>query len=161
MDANELRKKLHYDCETGIFTWIESNSTKIKTGQVAGNVRNNKYIYIKINKKLYSAHRLAWIYTYGYIPNVIDHINGNPSDNKIINLRECTFQENMCNRKINSNNKSGSKGVYWHKNIKKWAVSLQVNNKRKHIGYFDDLEFATFVAEEARDKYHKQFARNK
>lgn len=65
----------------------------------------------------------------------------------------------MQNRKINKNNKLGIKGVCWNKNIQKYHVQIGLNGKVKHIGYFEDLEFAELIAQEARDKYHKEFAR--
>ena len=148
---SELKYKLHYNQDTGIFTWI-------KSGKVAGFTRNG-YIIIGINQKEYRAHRLAWLYVYGKMPNkFIDHINLNKSDNTISNLREATISQNAMNVKLSSKNKSGYKGVSWNKEKNKWRVALKLNNKQKHFGYFNDLEFASLVAKEAIDKYHKEFA---
>jgi hypothetical protein len=148
---SELKYKLYYNQDTGIFTWI-------KTGKIAGFTRNG-YIIICINQKEYRAHRLAWLYVYGKMPiKFIDHINLNKSDNKISNLREATKSENAMNVKLSSKNKSGYKGVSWNKEKNKWKVALKLNGKQKHFGYFNDLEFASLIAKEAIDKYHKEFA---
>ena len=77
---------------------------------------------------------------------VVDHINGNGFDNRRENLRIVTPEENALNRKKYTNNKSGFKGVYWHKRIKKWGVEIRAFNKRKHIGYF-------CCPKDARDAY--------
>lgn len=148
---SELKYKLHYNENTGIFT-------RIKTGEIAGFIRNG-YIIIGINQKEYRAHRLAWLYVYGYMPNkFIDHINLNKSDNRICNLRQATKSQNAMNVKLSSKNKSGYKGVSWNKEKNKWKVALKLNGIQKHFGYFSNLEFASLVAKEAINKYHKEFA---
>jgi hypothetical protein len=148
---SELKNKLHYDQDTGIFT-------RLNTGKKAGFLRSD-YIIIGIGQKEYRAHRLAWLYVYGNMPNkFIDHINLNKSDNRISNLRECTKSENAMNVKLSVKNKSGYKGVSWSKEKCKWKVALKLNGIQKHFGYFKDLEFASLVAKEAIDKYHKEFA---
>lgn len=148
-----IKSVLNYDENTGKFTWI-------KNGKSAGYIQKNGYVRFNFDNKHYRGHRLAWLYMYGEYPEShIDHINGNPSDNRICNLRLCTRNQNMQNRKVNKNNKIGIKGVSWNKAINKWHVQIGLNGKVKHIGYFDDLEFAELVSVEARDKYHKEFAR--
>lgn len=159
MDANKLKSKLHYDSDTGIFTWIES-SKGTKAGAVAGS-KCGKYTIIIFNQARYLAHRLAWLYVYGEMPkNFIDHVNGNGMDNRICNLREATKNQNCHNSKISKRNTSGVKGVSWHKYKQKWHARLNANHKSIHIGYFDDLELAELVMNEARLKYHGNFARS-
>ena len=69
------------------------------------------------------------MYHHGYFPEAVDHIDGDRFNNKIENLREATHVENHYNRKVQKNNKSGSKNVCWHKLINKWSVDLTVNKK--------------------------------
>ena len=159
MTQSELKELLDYNSDTGIFTWKVNIAKNVKVGHIAGNVKDTGYIRIKINKKMYLAHHLAFLYVFNSIPsNMIDHINGNRADNRLCNLREVTNAENQYNSKINSKNNSGYKNVSWNKARNKWIVQLKINGKQKFIGYFDDLEFADLVAQEARNKYHKEFA---
>lgn len=156
----ELQEQFNYDADTGIFTWKVSH-VKVKAGQVAGCCRPNGYVTINYNKTFYLAHRLAWLYVYGELPdNCLDHINCVRNDNRISNLRNATTQQNNYNSKLSITNKSGVKGVYWMKNKNKWAVQICFNKIQKHIGLFNDLEFAKFVANEVRNKYHQEFARS-
>jgi hypothetical protein len=153
-----IKSVLNYNPETGVFTWKVNKSKRSKIGHIAG-WKDNGYIRIELNGKTYRAHRLAWLYVNGEFPsNLIDHIDGNRSNNKISNLRKATYLENSQNYKTPKTNKSGVKNVSWYKTMKKWVVTLGINGKKKTIGYFDDLELAELVAIEARDKYHMEFA---
>lgn len=157
----ELKAQLNYNQDTGIFTWIKTNKNSFKkVGDIAGTLLSSSYINIGINKKIYIAHRLAWLYVYGYFPKFIDHINGNPSDNRLCNLRECTHSQNMCNRKLNKNNKSGFKGIFWNSQCNKWECVLSLNNKKIYLGRFNDLNDAISTIQKARDLYHGEFAKN-
>ena len=118
------------------------------------------YVNIGYKNRYVAGHRIVFLLNYGYLPEVIDHIDGNPSNNKIENLRSSNKSTNAMNKNVRSDSKSGIKNVSWHKNIKKWSVGLTINRKRKHIGYFDDLELADLVAIEARNKFHGEFARH-
>jgi len=119
--------------------------------------RNSRYSATKIEGEHWCVHKLIYLYNYGYVPDQLDHINGDTSDNRIENLREANSSENMRNRRIFSNNKSGHKGVSWSKCHGKWYVYMNVNNARKHLGYYDDLEIAALLASEVRDLHHGNF----
>lgn len=160
MTQEELKLLLNYDKNTGEFTWKKLNKTSNrKLGQRAGSLHNKGYRHIRLHNKLYLEHRLAWLYTYGYFPKVIDHIDGNKLNNKLSNLRECTQAQNMWNTSIIKNTLSKVKGVSYVKLLKKWIVRVQINKNRKTIGYFDDLELAELVAIEARIKYHGEYCK--
>jgi len=153
-----LKSILNYNLDTGIFTWKVNKSQRTKIGDFAGWLSDG-YIRIEINKKQYYAHRLAWLYINGETPkNLIDHIDGNKSNNKIYNLREATYQKNSENYKTPKTNKSGVKNVSWYKKLNKWVVSISIKNIKKTVGYFDDLELAELVAIEVRNKYRQEFA---
>ena len=129
-----------------------------KVGQKVGCVGSNGYIMTKVKNRTIAVHRLVFLMQHGYLPENIDHINGNRSDNRIENLRPCTKTENAQNQKLRSSNTSGIKGVRWYKAHKTWQVSLRVSGKETHFGYYKDIELAELVAIEARDKYHGKFA---
>lgn len=140
MTQNELKKILHYDKDTGVFSKVR-DSIKYKSGYVYCGISNAGYPRIRINKKQYMAHRLAWLYVYGYMPNLIDHIDGNKSNNVISNLRECNKRQNALNRTAPKNSQSGVKGVrkiYSNKYVSRACV----NGEQYHLGTFKTIEEA-------------------
>jgi hypothetical protein len=140
----ELHSILDYNEITGIFTWKMQVSNKIKVGNTAG-ILDRGYIRIGIGGKIYYAHRLAWLYVYGEWPELlIDHIDGNKSNNAIDNLREATKSQNMQNRGVQKNNKSCTKipGVSYDTKNNKYQVYLHINNCSKFFGYFSSIKDA-------------------
>ena len=151
LTQSELKEKLHYNPETGIFTWLLHRS---KRGETAGSITNKKYAVVGIGLKQYAAHRLAWLYMYGVWPkDQIDHINHVRDDNRISNLREASHKENGKNQSIKKSNNSGVTGVYWAKIHKKWYAQIRVNGKNKHLGCFDAKEDAILCREKANTLY--------
>jgi len=149
-----LKKILDYAPDTGVFVWKIAKSKNIRVGAVAGCINSLGYRVIKIDRRTYLAHRLAWLYVYGEFPdNQIDHINQAKDDNRILNLRDVTVSENGKNAKMSKNNTSGINGVCWYKRRKKWRVRINVNGKLKHLGYYEDLKLAALVRKEAEIKY--------
>ena len=120
--------------------------------------KHHRYARMSIDGKYYKVHRIIFLYHKGYLPDIIDHINGDRYDNKIENLREVNTYQNRQNSRIYSTSTSGVKNVYWDENYKKWRVSFSVNGKRKNFGAYDDLEEAKQVATSMRDKYFQDFA---
>lgn len=141
-----------------LFTKVRRSNIKI--GSKVGNQHYSGYIFTSINSKHYAIHRIIFCMHYGFFPKLIDHINGDRSDNRIENLRIATVAENNRNAKIRLNNTSGSKGVHFVKQINKWLVQIQINKQKKYFGCFEDFELADLVAQEARNKYHGKFARH-
>ena len=130
---------------------------KYKAGTVVGS-RMQKGYGTRLRGTFYRLHRLIYMYHHGVMPEQIDHINRDPFDNRVENLRAATSSENARNRKLFANNKSGVKGVCWHKRIKKWGVACSVEGRQKHLGYFDDLTVAERIAMTMREQMHGQFA---
>ena len=128
-------------------------------GQIAGCLHKGKgYIHVKIKAKCFKAHRLVFLYHHGYLPECVDHIDGDKTNNKIENLRAATKEENCQNQKIRSTNKSGCKGVRWNSLSKKWQVGICKNYKNIHLGMYEDLELASLVAIEATELIHGRFS---
>jgi len=120
--------------------------------------KHHRYARIVVDGKDHKLHRIIFLYHKGYLPDIIDHINGDRYDNRIENLREANTYQNRQNSRIYSTSKSGVKNVYWSKGIDKWCVCFSINGKRKTFGYYVDLEEAKQVATSMRDKYFKDFA---
>jgi len=145
MELTQARLKdvLHYNPESGVFTRISRTSTSVHIGDVAGCPDGKGYLLISINNRLYKAHRLAWLYIFGYLPpSDIDHINGVADDNRLVNLRSVTHQENGKNQKFRVTNTSGFMGVYWRKALSKWVAQITVDGKCKHLGCFKSKDAA-------------------
>jgi preprotein translocase subunit SecF len=119
-----------------------------------------KYLKITINDKTYLLHRIIYIMFHGNLNEQIDHIDGNSNNNRIENLRKATNSQNNQNKPISKANKSGFKNVSWSKQKKSWKVQIDISNVKTFFGYYKDLELADLVAQEARNKYHKEFARH-
>jgi hypothetical protein len=115
-----LKELLHYEPETGEFFWRTRSGTRGPdlAGRRAGCITSNGYWYICIDGKIYSGHRLAWLYVHGYFPKELDHINRIRSDCRIVNLREATRSQTRMNSGVRQNNPSGFKGVLWLKECK-------------------------------------------
>jgi len=138
-----VRAHLRYNPETGEFWWsVAVRSKKIKAGdRAARTVNANGYLTIGLLGRLYLAHRLAWVYIYGYWPNGdLDHINGNRADNRIANLREATRSQNNANGKLRCDSTSGVKGVSW--DVRRWKAYIDIGRKRHRLGSFKTLEDA-------------------
>lgn len=144
---SELKSKLHYDRNSGIFTW-KVNKGRKRLGDVAGFINKIGYWEICINQIQYLGHRLAWFYVYEILPEeLIDHINMNRSDNRIENLRQADQSQNSINREIQSNNTSGYRGVSYNKKRKKYEAYCTLNSKTKKLGYYETAEEASIVYE--------------
>jgi hypothetical protein len=136
-----------------------------KTNRILKACTNNKGYYMinlcKNNERKYmTIHRLI---AYAFIANMlnkkcVDHIDNNPKNNNINNLRWATTSENSTNKVKLSNNTSGVTGVCWHKRDNKWYAYIKINNKLKHLGYFNTIEEAKEARIEAVNKMFKEFA---
>jgi hypothetical protein len=154
---SELKRLLHYDPETGLFTWLVNCGPR-KVGDNAGSIKIG-YISIRIKKHDYLAHRLAWLYMTGKMPSkYIDHINGKRDDNRFVNLREAEPSENSCNAKTYSHNKSGVKGVSYHKKRKEYHATICKKGKKHFVGWFKSLDEARVAIQAARKNIHGEFA---
>jgi len=151
MDAAILHEK---------FDYCDGNLYRKTTGKKAGTIDSKGYSAITVNRKIYRGHRLIFLYHHGYLPEIIDHIDGNRLNNRIENLREATQTENLQNAKKRTNNVSGIKNVHWCNQKQKWVVKLCVKGKRIYGGFFENLDDAKQVALEQRNLYYGSYANN-
>jgi len=151
----ELKQLLIYDADTGQFTRLVSATRSDRIGEKAGALNGFGHRQIRLNGKLYMAHRLAWLYVYGEWPETnLDHINGSPDDNRIINLRLATSKQNQENVKLRVDNASGYRGVNWSKSERKWVARVQHHTQRILVGKFDILSDAVNAVKEARNQLY-------
>lgn len=144
LTQERLKELLHYTPDTGIFVWKVTTNTHAIKGSVAGTCNKRGYKIIGINGKKFYIHRLVWLYVYGKFPDgEIDHIDCNPKNNTITNLRVITRSGNCQNKiKAQSNNLTGFLGVGRTKSGIKFHAQIGINGKTKHIGYFHTQEEA-------------------
>jgi hypothetical protein len=153
----QVQELFNYDPDTGVLTHKTSFSHR-KIGRAVGSYTGNGYLQVNIKCKSHLVHRICFLHYHGQLPAMVDHIDTDKSNNRILNLRECTSQENSFNSKIRIDNTSGIKGVSWYKRIKSWQASIVISRKKIWLGNFKDIEDARKAVEAARVKYHKEFS---
>ena len=160
LTPERLRELLHYDPDTGLFTWKAKPSVKAgrtKIGAVAGTKLKNGRLMIGISGGRYYAHHLAWFYTHGRWPrDGLDHRDGNPMNNRIDNLREATQAQNMQNLSSTpgKRNKSGFVGASCAARDNAWLAHIKVNGKNTYLGTFPTPELAHVAYCKAKAKHH-------
>lgn len=129
-----------------------------------GDVINRKshgYIDVTFNKRRYKAHRLAWLYVYGWMPiGEIDHINTIRDDNRISNLREASHKENTRNVGLLKTNRSGYKGASWNPANKNWRAKIKVDGKSIHLGCYESAVRAANAYRFFAGFVHKSYFNN-
>ena len=136
LTQKELKRQLHYEPLSGVFTRKISNHRSVKVGDIAGTKHPYGYIMIKVTKKITAAHRLAFLYMDGIMPNEVDHINHVRDDNRWINLRSVTRSENCKNNSKRKDNSSGVCGVHWKTRDKRWIAQIRVDGKNIWLGQY-------------------------
>ena len=138
LTLERLKKDLHYDPQTGVFTWLVHKGSRVP-GPIPRNPDKNGYLRVGVDGKTYKQHRLAWYYmTSEWPPEQIDHIDTIVTNNRWANLRLATQTQNQCNRGARKKTVSGLKGVSWNAKKCRWQVSVGLNNKLLYVGLFDD-----------------------
>ena len=152
---------LHYNPNTGVFTWVLKPSRRISAGSIAGSPhRRSGYRKIKFDGQDYRANRLAWFFVHGAWPCAcLDHRNGRKDDDRIDNLREASSAQNAMNRRAVVNSSSAHKGVTYHKQMRKWQAQIKVAGKNKYLGLFASESAAALAYNNAAAVAHEQFAR--
>jgi hypothetical protein len=157
--AIKKRNEINYETADSLFYYKDgelyrkNTNKKIKT-------KEGKYSLVMVNYKNYLVHRIIFLLHHKYLPNVVDHIDGNKSNNKIENLREATLSQNNYNRKYTKNS-SGYKNVVFCKSKNKYMVQLSYEKNYKNYGYFKNLDDAVKLAKSIRENLHGTFARHK
>ena len=153
LTQERIKELLHYCPKTGVFTWLINMSNSIKVGREAGHLGHG-YRTIRVDRNLYLAHRLAFLYMTGEMPrHQVDHIDQSKANNRWSNLRAATNLENHKNRPLNKNNKSGVSGVSWNNKSGKWVSQITVDGKSVFLGHFKRKDKAIEARKKANTKY--------
>lgn len=156
---DDLHALFVYDPTTGVFTRRVARGYRgcHRAGSVAGYVNERGYVTIMVDRKPYLAHRLAWLYMTGALPvDQVDHVDGDRSNNRWLNLREASNAQNAQNRReaSASNRSCGLLGVTWNARAAKWVAQIRVEGKNRGLGYFDSAEEAHTTYLIAKAKLH-------
>lgn len=144
--------------ENGQLFWKVKKAIQINIGDIVGSFDFKKgYFRVGINNKDYYIHRIIFLMHYGILPECVDHIDGNPKNNNIENLRQATKAQNQYNSKTLKNNTSGFKNIYFDKRRNKWNVKFNINYKQKMFGSFINIEDAKNHAIIIRKQLHGEF----
>jgi hypothetical protein len=161
ISIEELRNALDYCPDTGVLRWkyrpdVSPHINSRDVGKEAGNRHHSGRIYLGFRGRLIGAHRAAFAIFYGRWPNgQIDHINRDPKDNRISNLREATNSQNMCNRSPESTNRLGVKGV--RPSGGSFNARITINKKYIDLGSYATIEEEKAAYDSAAEKYHGDF----
>ena len=149
---DELSRHLSYDPFTGSGTWLTFRASNAQKGAFAGSLKRNGYIYINYKSKHYKAHRLFWFLQTGHDPGelTIDHIDGNKSNNKFLNLRLATQSQQICNTTKRCDNSSGHRGVSFVKRRQKYRAYIKIDKKQLSLGYYKTFKEAV-AARQAKE----------
>jgi hypothetical protein len=154
LTVERLREVLDYNPDTGVFLRRLGNGRGMKAGDIAGWVDSAGYRRICVDGRIYSAHRLAWLYVHDRWPvGDLDHRHGKEAGNGIANLREVSESENMQNqRRAQRHNKTGLLGVSPY--YRKFRAAITVDGKQNYLGYFETAELAHAAYLEAKRRLH-------
>lgn len=152
LDLDYVRAMYSYNPYTGSLVYRKSAGCR-RAGDLVGWL-DEGYLKTKVNRKKITLHRLIWLIVFGELPEVIDHINGVKTDNRLSNLRNVDVRQNNRNTKVNRLNKSGLMGVSWYHGVK-WVAYIG-KTPRTHLGYSVDFFEACCLRKSAEAKmlYH-------
>jgi hypothetical protein len=157
LTQEKLKSVLSYNPESGVFRW-KSQHGRAKAGDKAGYIsKHDGRVYIRVNRRLYTAHRLAFLYMEGYFPEYeVDHKWGITGDNRWKELRHVSHKCNLQNQKKNNKNTSGFPGVSYSGRDRRWVSCIKIDGRHIYIGSFTDpLEaaLARYTVEAQCDKW--------
>ncbi len=160
IDLAAARDFLLLNTESGELFWKKKPNRNIVVGSEAGTVRPDRYRVISINRQRILAHRLVWALMHGeQPPDEIDHIDGDPSNNRPSNLRAASHAQNVANQKSSRRNTSGVRGVYFSRARGKWVAQITAAGDKKYIGIFSSISDAQAAYNSAAERNFGAFVR--
>ena len=161
LTGSRLEQLLTYAPETGLFYWKWREGTGAQlAGSIAGSIDKDGYRVIKLDQKIYRAHRLAWLWMTGSWPaNEIDHADLNKDNNAFANLRDATKSQNMQNMPCRPVSATGVKGVQFDERRGRYYAKITAAGKKTWLGYHRNIEDAARAYASAANELHGKFAR--
>jgi len=157
IDVAYVKSILAYRPKTGQLIWVDPAGTKTRPGAIAGYALARGNIIVMIDGRNYQAHRLAWAIYYGVDPDhIIDHIDGDPGNNRIDNLRRANQSQNGGNSR---KSRKGLKGAYPNSSGCTWCAKIRVGPQKMYLGCFKTEQEAHEAYCAAARKYFGEFAR--
>ena len=153
---DELRTM--FDYQDGNLLWKIKPSVNRSVGDIAGSVNPDGYLQTSIKGKKYRNHRLVFLWHHGFLPEQVDHIDGNGLNNRIENLRAATVPQNQHNSRLSRRNSTGVKGVSFHKCTGKYIANIRLNGSSKYLGLFTTIEDAASAISAIRNELHGEYA---
>lgn len=165
MDQKTAQRLFFYNPETGDLVWKLRPRTDFAyeptwrawnsnhPGKPCGFSGGQGYLKVAIRGRAYSVHRLIILIMLGYLPEAVDHINGDRSDNRWVNLRPSDFAQNMLNVKRRVDNASGHVGVHWSPRHKAWRARIAFQRRDYSLGYFKSIEDAVSARKAAEREF--------
>lgn len=160
LTVERLRQVLSYDAASGHLRWlVDRKHPSGGRGASAGDIAGRQYgadrpVVVWLDGRIRRGHLLAWALHYGELPSEqIDHINGDPTDNRIDNLRLATQAENLRNRRVPRNSQTGVMGVSWRKDKQRWRAYIMRDNRQHSLGYHEDFFEAVCARKSAEPRF--------
>lgn len=158
VDLAAIKEWLHFDPLTGDFAW-KKNRKRQKAGSRAGVTTHHGYMQIVFQRRIWPAHKLAWVYHYSEWPELsIDHIDRDGTNNRIANLRLATWVQQQANKWVPSQSKTGIKGVSLDKRTGKFLAKIRIDGRARQLGTFDTPQAAGAAYKKAARKHYGEFA---
>lgn len=157
LTQERLRELLHYAPDTGVFTWRVDRSPRVRAGDRPASPTKAGYLRAGVDGQLHYLHRLAWLYVHGEWPaGVVDHVNGDRTDNRIENLRDVAHAVNMQNlKRARVDNKTKLLGVYLRKDTGRYSANLKAPEGKRSLGCFATAEEAHVAYINAKRNMHE------
>lgn len=158
MTQDEIHHLFVYEPATGMLRKVTNSRSEYPWRGIG---KGKRYLAYSHGKTSIYLHQAVWLYHFGYVPAMIDHINNDHMDNRIENLRECTNAQNQYNSPMKSNNRSGYKGIVFHQKCKSkpWQAKIVVQGRVISLGYHATKEGAAEAYGVGATKYAGDFAR--
>ncbi len=156
MELTQVLVRELFDYDDGRLYWRVTNSNRAVAGSTAGSVRPTGYWGVRINGRGHFVHRVVFLWHYGYSPEVVDHIDGNPENNRIENLRASTPRLNQGNRR---GSRELPKGVDYKPRTGRYQARITVCGRQVYLGMYNTPEAAHAAYMEAARKHFGEFAR--